>query len=75
MLDETHVDVAGQEGELDRSSSAKVQPLPPQPVVMARSRPPRLFRAATSVLIFIKLGKSFAISCDAVTLVRLFSWG
>ena len=62
MLDELHVDVAGEQGELDRANSAKVQPLPPQPVVIASLQTAATFSRSDLCLIFSKLGKSFAIS-------------
>ena len=60
MLDETSVDVARQQVNLT-AELIEGQPLPQQPVVMARSRR-RLFIAERSSFIFSRLGKSSAIS-------------
>ena len=61
MLDEGHLDVAGQQRELDRAQFAKVQPFPPQPVVIASFHTAATFSRSDLSLIFIKLGKSCAI--------------
>src|SRR5436190_24302336 len=47
---------------LTARSSAKVQPFPPQPVVIASFHTAATFSRNDFCLIFIKLGKSFAIS-------------
>src|SRR6266566_5863551 len=47
---------------LTARSSAKVQPFPPQPVVIASFQTAATFSRNDFCLIFIKLGKSFAIS-------------
>src|SRR5207248_6610243 len=47
---------------LTARSSAKVQPFPPQPVVIASFQTAATFSRSDFCLIFIKLGKSFAIS-------------
>src|SRR5436189_120375 len=47
---------------LTARSSAKVQPFPPQPVVIASLHTAATFSRNDFCLIFIKLGKSFAIS-------------
>src|SRR5438045_9385173 len=47
---------------LTARSSAKVQPFPPQPVVIASFHTAATFSRSDFCLIFIKLGKSFAIS-------------
>ena len=46
---------------LTARSSAKVQPLPPQPVVMASLQTAATFSRSDLFLIFRMLGKSFAI--------------
>src|SRR5207237_8732951 len=47
---------------LTARSSAKVQPFPPQPVVIASFQTAATFLRSDFFLILIKLGKSFAIS-------------
>src|SRR6266550_7473381 len=47
---------------LTARNSAKVQPFPPQPVVKASLQTAATFSRSDFCLIFIKLGKSFAIS-------------
>src|SRR5437763_13612797 len=47
---------------LTARNSANVQPFPPQPVVMASLQTAATFSRNDFCLIFIKLGKSFAIS-------------
>src|SRR5438093_13041037 len=47
---------------LTERSSAKVQPFPPQPVVIASLQTAATFSRNDLCLIFIKLGKSFATS-------------
>src|SRR4029434_11139818 len=47
---------------LTARNSAKVQPFPPQPVVIASFHSAATFSRNDFCLIFIKLGKSFAIS-------------
>src|SRR5437762_2229349 len=50
---------------LTARNSAKVQPFPPQPVVIASLHTAATFSRNDFCLIFIKLGKSFAISFTA----------
>ena len=47
---------------LTARNSSKVQPFPPQPVVIASFQTAATFSRSDLSLIFIKLGKSFAIS-------------
>src|ERR1051326_5768615 len=55
---------------LTARSSAKVQPFPPQPVVIASLQTAATFSRSDFCLIFSKLGKSFAISLTP----QVFSW-
>jgi hypothetical protein len=50
MLDEGHLNVAGQQCELTARNSSKVQPFPPQPVVIASFHTDATFFAQRFVL-------------------------
>ena len=57
MLDERHVDVAGEERELDGAQFIEGPAFPPQPVVIASFQTAATFSRSDASLIFIRLGK------------------